>query len=85
METDLVLRCASVSPVLCVQVFSRASLAAAWAQDPAFLKPQLGLWLHKQQRRVLDTLWPQLLQEAAAGAKQQKKGTKRKKGKGGSK
>jgi hypothetical protein len=67
-----------------VQVFSRANLAAAWAQDPAFLKPQLGLWLHKQQRRALDTLWPQLLQEAASGAQQQKKGTKRNKNKKGS-
>lgn len=69
-----------------MQVFSRASLAAAWAQDPSFLKPQLGLWLHKQQRRVLDSLWPQMLQEAAAtaamgagGGSGSKKGTKRKK------
>lgn len=62
----------------CMQVYSRASLAAAWAQDPTFLQPQLSLWLHKQQRRALDTVWPQLLQEAAAGVEQNKKGAKRK-------
>jgi hypothetical protein len=62
----------------CVQVYSRASLAAAWAQDPAYLQPQLSLWVHKQQRRALDALWPQLLQEAATRAAQNKKGPKRK-------
>jgi len=71
-----------------MQVFSRASLAGAWSQEPEFLKQQLFLWLHKQQRRVLESVWPQLLQEAAAGAahspKQHKKGTKRKKMKGSS-
>lgn len=61
----------------CVQVFSRASLAAAWAQDPAFLQPQLSLWVHKPQRRALDALWPQLLQEAQQ--QRQAKGLKRKK------
>lgn len=76
--------------VCVLQVFSRASLAAAWAQDPSFLKQQLGLWVHKQQRRVLESLWPQLLQEAAAAAAEaaaqqrrqgsKKGGGKRKKG-----
>lgn len=61
-----------------MQVYTRASLAAVWAQDPSFLQPQLSLWLHKQQRRALDALWPQLLQEAAAGDAQNKKGAKRK-------
>jgi hypothetical protein len=67
-----------------LQVFSRASLAAVWVQDPSFLKDQLGLWVHKQQRRVLEALWPQLLQEAAAGGTQQRKkgGSKRKKSSG---
>jgi hypothetical protein len=67
-----------------LQVFSRASLAAVWAQDPSYLKDQLDLWVHKQQRRVLEGLWPQLLQEAAAGGTQQrtKGGSKRKKSSG---
>jgi hypothetical protein len=47
-------------------VFSRAALAAAWARQPAFLKPQLALWVHKQQRQLLEGVWPALLQEAAA-------------------
>jgi hypothetical protein len=65
---------------VCAQVFSRASLAAAWAQDPSFLQPQLALWVHKPQRRALDALWPQLLQEAQQQQQQQhKKGVKRKK------
>jgi hypothetical protein len=51
-----------------VQVFSRAALAAAWAQQPLFLKQQLALWVKQQQRHALDRLWPQLLQQAAAAA-----------------
>lgn len=49
------------------------------------MKQQLSLWLHKQHRHVLDSVWPQLLQEAADGAvagtptqRKNKKGTKRK-------
>jgi hypothetical protein len=47
-------------------VFSRAALAAAWAQQPLFLKQQLALWVKQQQRHVVDGIWPQLLQQAAA-------------------
>lgn len=48
------------------QVYSRARLAAVWAEQPAFLQQQLGLWLQRPARQLLDRLWPQLLQEAAA-------------------
>jgi hypothetical protein len=51
-----------------LQVFSRAALAAAWAQQSLFLKQQLALWVKQQQRHVLDSMWPQLLQQAAAAA-----------------
>jgi fatty acid-binding protein DegV len=50
------------------QAFSRAALAAAWVQQPLFLKQQLALWLNQQQRHVLDSMWSQLLQQAAAVA-----------------
>jgi hypothetical protein len=55
-------------PAALLQVFSRAALAAAWAQQPLFLKQQLALWVKQQQRHVLDSMWPQLLQQAAAAA-----------------
>jgi hypothetical protein len=56
-----------------LQVFSRARLAAVWAQDASYLKQHLSLWLHKQQRHVLDSLWPQLLAEAAAAPQKRPK------------
>lgn len=67
------------------KVFSRAALAAAWEKQPLFLKQQLVLWVQKQQRHLLDAVWPQLLQEAAevqaaaASRVQQKKQKKQKK------
>jgi hypothetical protein len=51
-----------------LQVFSRAALAAAWAQQPLFLKQQLALWVKQQQRHVLDGMWPQLQKQAASAA-----------------
>ncbi len=48
-----------------LQVDSRASLAAAWRDDPTFLKRQLRAWLRKDAAQALDALWPQLLAEAA--------------------
>lgn len=50
------------------QVYSRARLAAVWAAQPAFLQQQLGMWLQRPARQLLDGVWPQLLREAAAGA-----------------
>jgi ATP-dependent RNA helicase DHX37/DHR1 len=67
-------------------VFSRASLASAWGRQPAFLQPQLAMWLPKQQRHALETLWPALLREAAdgqAGGGPKSKGSKKRKKKGG--
>eukprot|EP00879_Flechtneria_rotunda_P018504 GHRR01019416.1.p1 GENE.GHRR01019416.1~~GHRR01019416.1.p1 ORF type:complete len:264 (+),score=115.87 GHRR01019416.1:124-915(+) len=48
------------------QVFSRATLAAAWTRQPDFLKQQLGMWLQQRHRHMLEGAWQQLLQQAAA-------------------
>lgn len=61
--------CSSACSAL--QVYSRASLAAVWARQPDFLKQQLALWVQQRQRHVLDSLWPQLLQQATTAAVQQ--------------
>ncbi|GBF90232.1 ATP-dependent RNA helicase [Raphidocelis subcapitata] len=48
------------------RVDSRAALAAAWRKDPAFLRPQLALWVAAARKGALTQLWPRLLQEAGA-------------------
>eukprot|EP00878_Enallax_costatus_P026754 GHUV01028741.1.p2 GENE.GHUV01028741.1~~GHUV01028741.1.p2 ORF type:complete len:109 (+),score=31.79 GHUV01028741.1:366-692(+) len=67
------------------RVLNGGGLATVWQHEPLFLRQQIALWVQKQQRGVLESLWPQLLQEAAGmqgqgdGAVQHMKHKKQKK------
>jgi uncharacterized protein YjaZ len=52
-----------------LQVFNREGLAAAWAQDPNFLKQQVAPWVQRKQLRTLEAVWPQLIEQAATAAR----------------
>ncbi len=55
-------------------VDSVAALAAVWATDGGYLRPQLGAWVQKPAQRILDGLWQQLQREARAVVAQRRAG-----------
>jgi hypothetical protein len=60
------LRCAQVRALAQQRVGSRRELALAWAAKPAFLQPELAMWLPRGRHAQLAQLWPELQREAAA-------------------
>ena len=59
-----------IAALALARVASRRSVAAAWAVDPAWLRPQLRAWVRAgaDAQRAFDASWPKLVAAAIAAA-----------------